>query len=710
MIKKILKKPVKKMGQMVGGYAAKIGKLVQSQYQRFIETRFGKKVEPACAFLIEGYQALQTVTHAVVFAAKNGKLSWFVIGRLAIKNLLSKPSRTAVTVAAIASGTAAIVFLVGFAYGLQNIVTDRLIQPNSLRLADVQTSSTALTMDKEALDKIKNTSGIEAVEPAVSLAGSININDSKTEVIVVGARNQYLEYSHLEIVDGAEFSEEAEAEYLAPTQNLEEIVRLMDTQIAGVATESSVKRGDDITGKNIAFRIADETYIPIRTAPSLNADVIGYARGSLLERHNGTEVWGGIYTSASTAGKAYQNQDGDWFGKWIEVEQLPAYAETAPGAYMAINEDGSQKKVAGFITQEEVSILSLLENNADHMIDLLLKDQGLSERVLGDATESGEMGEFGAIDDASAAADLARAVSVVVNDVAAASEAAALENLMSAQQQQAASESAVNAILSVPRETGKEILVSTGLLRVLDLQSADVLGKQVKLEYLVSSNLIPNLQGRIATQPTNYIIVGVFEADSSMVYAPLSDFESMGVKKYSIAKILSSTEDSLAPARDRVEALGFITRSIADTLGQVDRLFSVMRFLLGSFGMIAFIVALFGMFNTLTVSLLERTREIGVMKTLGTTDADVVRLLLMESTFIGLFGGMAGILLGMIVAYSIDFTTLFFRADTSVHLFAFPPVFLGLVFLLALVVGVATGMYPAHRAKKITALNALRYE
>jgi len=82
----------------------------------------------------------------------------------------------------------------------------------------------------------------------------------------------------------------------------------------------------------------------------------------------------------------------------------------------------------------------------------------------------------------------------------------------------------------------------------------------------------------------------------------------------------------------------------------------------------------------------------------------------MESTFIGLFGGMAGILLGMIVAYSIDFTTLFFRADTSVHLFAFPPVFLGLVFLLALVVGVATGMYPAHRAKKITALNALRYE
>ena len=67
----------------------------------------------------------------------------------------------------------------------------------------------------------------------------------------------------------------------------------------------------------------------------------------------------------------------------------------------------------------------------------------------------------------------------------------------------------------------------------------------------------------------------------------------------------------------QVEALGFSTRSVADTVKQIDRLFATARVLLAVLGFVALSIAALGMFNTLTVSLLERTREVGLMKAMG---------------------------------------------------------------------------------------------
>jgi len=274
-----------------------------------------------------------------------------------------------------------------------------------------------------------------------------------------------------------------------------------------------------------------------------------------------------------------------------------------------------------------------------------------------------------------------------------------------------ASLSATLAKLSLPRKEGKEVLVSTGLIKLWDLKGQNLLDQTATLEFILSGGLIPGFASRTVTEPVDYKIVGIFENDKqAMVYVPLSDFESMGVAKYTLAKVLAKDTPALAKVREQIEAMGFYTRSLADTLAQVERLFRVMRFLLGSFGMIAFIVALFGMFNTLTVSLLERTREIGVMKTFGTTDTDVIRLLLVESSLMGIMGGLLGIVFGISVGYLINILSMLLKQDTAVTLFQFPFGFLILVFLLACSVGLLTGIYPAQRAKKISALNALRYE
>ncbi len=116
------------------------------------------------------------------------------------------------------------------------------------------------------------------------------------------------------------------------------------------------------------------------------------------------------------------------------------------------------------------------------------------------------------------------------------------------------------------------------------------------------------------------------------------------------------------------------------------------------------------MFNTLTVSLLERTREVGVMKTLGTVDTDIFRLFMAESVLIGVTGGVVGVVVGVVLGNLVNVVSMFWRADKGLNLFKTPVLFAFGVMLLAIIVGLITGLYPSMRAKKVSALNALRYE
>lgn len=699
--------------------------------------------------LVSTYEDLVQVLTTLLVHGKDGKLAPSVVLQLAVKNLWSARSRTAITVGAIAAGTAAIVFLVGFAYGLQLIVTNRLVQPNSLRLADIQSSSTALELNQEAIESIESFAGVADVAPAMSLAGSLSLAGSRTEVIVIGARNAFLDYSHLEMIVGETFSPEAESLYVGETTDLDELMALKRKQnwlgqVAGAADDEDAQPspGQPITGDETSFRILDSTYLPIRSRPSLNAPVLGYVRGSVVETYQGLEVWGGVYESTGTAGRAFQTLDGTWLGRWLRVADLPVYDEVATSVYLPRTDEAghAQQAQSGYLTQVQIALLRPEEARADIMIESLL-DEYLRERaegqVLGEADgadeaseadgadQSSEANQADETDEATAAIDVATDSAVADLELATllATEQESLDQPDQAEsdvlrfmfdQEQAALEataSAVSAIIGLPREGGKEVLVSTGLLNVWDLDPGEVLGTSFELEYIVSGGLIRGASGRVVSEPITYQVVGVFRDDEqSVIYTPLSDLESMGVQKYTTAKILAGSSEELPLVRDRVEALGFLTRSIADTLHQVERLFAVMRFLLGSFGMIAFIVALFGMFNTLTVSLLERTREIGVMKTLGTTDQDVIKLMISESTIIGLMGGAMGIVLGILVGFLVDWSTSFFRDAVDVSLFHFPIPFLVMVFGLVTIVGIFTGLYPARRAQKITALDALRYE
>ena len=146
---------------------------------------------------------------------------------------------------------------------------------------------------------------------------------------------------------------------------------------------------------------------------------------------------------------------------------------------------------------------------------------------------------------------------------------------------------------------------------------------------------------------------------------------------------------------------------------QIEQFFATARVILAVLGVVALSIAALGMFNTLTISLLERTREVGLMKAMGMKSDEVQELFLTESMVMGFFGGVLGILLGYgagkllsLILSSLAWT----QGLGAIDIAYLPWGFLVFVLGLSLLVGFGTGIYPAQRATQISALDALRYE
>lgn len=164
---------------------------------------------------------------------------------------------------------------------------------------------------------------------------------------------------------------------------------------------------------------------------------------------------------------------------------------------------------------------------------------------------------------------------------------------------------------------------------------------------------------------------------------------------------------------DGIKNLNFQTFSLLDASRSLQRFFTILDLFLGIFGSLALAVALLGIVNTLIMAILERRREIGIMKAIGAADSDVRRLFFAEAGVMGLMGGIVGVLFGWGIGQVINFGTNVYlqRQQMATERFWAVPWWLVLgAITFSIVVSLISGMYPASRAAKLDPVQALRYE
>ena len=176
--------------------------------------------------------------------------------------------------------------------------------------------------------------------------------------------------------------------------------------------------------------------------------------------------------------------------------------------------------------------------------------------------------------------------------------------------------------------------------------------------------------------------------------------------------------DEVLTITETITGLGYQAYTPQSFVQGINNFFTVLQVIFGGVGAIALLVAAIGIANTMTMAILERTREIGLMKAIGATNRDVLSVFLGEAAGIGFLGGLGGVLLGWSAAEILNVIAMGYLAQQAAQQGGLPPTsavytplwlpIFALVF--ATLIGLISGLYPALRAATMVPVTALKYE
>ena len=262
----------------------------------------------------------------------------------------------------------------------------------------------------------------------------------------------------------------------------------------------------------------------------------------------------------------------------------------------------------------------------------------------------------------------------------------------------------------------QEVIINSSVADLFGLTSEEILGKKLSFLFFIpkeETEGVPEIE--TFTPKKEFKVVGVIEATAvpPEVYLNRADLLELSIQEYQSAKIKVVDDKAMEKVREKLIDMGFIVSALSDVIAQANAIFQVIQIVLGIFGVVALFVAAIGLINTMTISLLERTSDIGIMRSIGGSASDIKKLFLMESTIIGFLGGIIGIGVGILggkffnIGINILAKTL---GGQAVDLFYYPTWFILFIILLSTIVGFVAGVWPAKKASKLNALEALRYK
>ena len=210
-------------------------------------------------------------------------------------------------------------------------------------------------------------------------------------------------------------------------------------------------------------------------------------------------------------------------------------------------------------------------------------------------------------------------------------------------------------------------------------------------------------------------------APDERIFIPISTLnEIQGEDDYGSFLAMSSSMDTIQATSDDLDQklgrhFGVPSRDMndddtkpysihnqAEILEKTDQMAGILGALLTSVALISLVVGSIGIMNIMLVTVTERTREIGILKSLGYTNLNVLLLFIVESVVLSVIGGLLGIGLGVLGAYGAQ------------SLMALPPAFpvelIVIGFVVSVIVGLIAGVYPANKAARMNTVDALRSE
>ena len=183
---------------------------------------------------------------------------------------------------------------------------------------------------------------------------------------------------------------------------------------------------------------------------------------------------------------------------------------------------------------------------------------------------------------------------------------------------------------------------------------------------------------------------------------------------YSAVVVRTNSLNDATLVSKAVSEMGFRSSTLQMFLDQVNRIFAILQVMLSSVGLLALAVASIGIANTMIMSIYERTREIGTLKAIGSSNGDVLRIFMVEAGLIGLLGGIVGVISGWLLGLGLNAFILDWLRSEQVPINA--PFFVVTWELVAgalafsTLIGIVAGLYPAFRAARLDPLAALRHE
>lgn len=606
---------------------------------------------------------------------------------LAFRNMKSKRNRAIVTVGGVALGVGAIVFLVSIGYGLESMVIGRVAKLDELKMADISLGkSLTVKLNDETLEKIKALKDVTEVIPVVSMVSKIKYNNSVFDVMSFGVDERYIKAVNPNFISGEKFADKDRNFVYNNEENSQSIL----------GVEQEVETVDDSMKTNSGifdFNVEDDKKVMVYSdCDMIKSEALGYvirSEGGYI----GEEMWGEYYLDESTNVVGKKEKSEEFYSKWIKGK-VPLWMISEEGiAIPKLDKNGEQEWVIGCLKNEEI----IIDKGNYEKSNL---EEYLEGDVLGIATESAELVTT---EEATPSANLFETVT--------ATDSAGIEWV-----ELKKVEEDPNALKEVNFNGSPvaEAFVSTGMLKLLGMTADNAIGTNFKISYIIPDGNISGVSGRLQSAEVEYKVKGVVDdATSNYYYFQIADAKRLGISVYSQLKVVAKDKIALADVRKNIEELGLKTDSTADTVVRIESLFGTLRIILGFLGTIALAVASLGMFNTMTVSLLERTREVGVMKTMGMLSNEVRELFLAESMIMGVGGGVLGILfgffLGKILSIILSSISLF-KGQGIINIATIPWFFTVFILVVSFLVGIITGWYPSKRARQISALNALRYE